>query len=123
MAHIDPIYAKDVRANYSAHGQARKRLAITQRCILIDMLQVLIKAKAAVTSILEIVRVNQRSGEQLYQAPLGTAPASPSLAERMINSFQTVTRPPSLLQEARHWSALGAADPIPGPSANMANGQ
>ena len=58
MAHINPIYAKGFCANYSAHGQARERLAITQRCILIDMLQALIKAKAAVTNILEIVLVD-----------------------------------------------------------------
>jgi hypothetical protein len=58
MAHIDPIYAKGFRANYSTHGQAHERLAITQRCILIDMLQALIKAKAAVTNILEIVLVD-----------------------------------------------------------------
>jgi len=80
MAHIDPIYAKGFCANYSAHGQARERLAITQHCILIDMLQALLKAEAAVTNILEIVCVNQRSGEQFYQAPPGTAPAFPSLA-------------------------------------------
>jgi hypothetical protein len=81
MAHINPIYAKGFCANYSAHGQARERLAITQRCILIDMLQALIKAEAAVTNILKIVRVDQRSGEQFYQDPPGTAPAFPSLAD------------------------------------------
>jgi hypothetical protein len=63
MAHINPIYAKGFCANYSAHGQARECLAITQRRILIEMLQVLIKAEAAVMNFLEIVRVNQRSGE------------------------------------------------------------
>jgi hypothetical protein len=87
MAHINPIYAKGFCANYSTHSQARERLAITQHRILINMLQALIKAEAVVTNILEIVRVNQRSGEQFYQAPPGTAPAFPSLAERMINSF------------------------------------
>jgi hypothetical protein len=81
MAHIDPIYAKGFHANYSAHSQACKRLAITQRCILINMLQALIKVEAAVTNILEIVHVNQHSGEQFYQAPAGTAPAFPNLAE------------------------------------------
>jgi hypothetical protein len=87
MANIDPIYAKGFCANYSAHSQACEHLAITQHCILINMLQALIKAEAAVTNILEIVRVDQRSGEQFYQAPPGTAPAFPSLAERTINSY------------------------------------
>ena len=58
MAHIDPIYAKGFRANYSAHGQARERLATTQRRILINMLQALIKAEAVVTNILKIVCIN-----------------------------------------------------------------
>jgi hypothetical protein len=87
MAHIDPIYAKGFCANYSAHSQARERLAITQRRILINMLQTLIKAETAVINILEIVRVNQHSGEQFYQVPPGTAPAFPSLAEQTINSY------------------------------------
>lgn len=87
MAHIDPIYAEGFHANYSAHGQARDRLAITQRRIFIDMLQALIKVEAAVMNILEIVRVDQRAGEQFYQAPPGAAPTSPSLAERTINNY------------------------------------
>ena len=87
MAHIGPIYAKGFHANYSTHSQVRERLAITQRHILIDMLQALIKAKAAVMNILKIVRINQHSGEQFYQAPPGTAPAFPSLAEQTINSY------------------------------------
>jgi hypothetical protein len=40
-----------------------------------------------VTNILEIVHPNQRSGEQFYQAPPGTAQAFPSLAEQTINSY------------------------------------
>jgi hypothetical protein len=58
MAHIGPIYAKGFHANYSTHSQVRERLAITQRCILINMLQALIKAEAAVTNILKIVCIN-----------------------------------------------------------------
>jgi hypothetical protein len=57
MVHIDPIYSKDFCAHYPAHNQAHNHLAITQCCILINMLQALIKAEAAVTNILEIVHV------------------------------------------------------------------
>jgi len=49
--------------------------------------QALIKVEAAVMNILEIVRVDQRAGEQFYQAPPGAAPTSPSLAERTINNY------------------------------------
>jgi hypothetical protein len=51
------------------------------------MLQALIKAEAAEMFILKIVCVNQRGGEQFYQAPPGAAPAFPSLAEQTINSY------------------------------------
>jgi hypothetical protein len=50
------------------------------------MLQALIKAKAEVLNILNIVRVNQRGGEQFYQTMPAT-PAFPSLAEQTIKSY------------------------------------
>jgi hypothetical protein len=44
MAHINPIFAKGLHANYSPYNQAHECLVITQHCILIDMLQALVKA-------------------------------------------------------------------------------
>jgi hypothetical protein len=80
MVHIDPTYAKGFRAHYLSHSQVRNRLAITQCCILTDMLQALIRAKAEVSNILNIVRIDQHGGEQFYQTTLAT-PAFPSLAK------------------------------------------
>jgi hypothetical protein len=86
MALINPTYAKGFCAHYLAHSQTCDCLAITQRCIFTDMLQALIKAKAEVSIILKIVRVNQRGGEQFYQTPPATL-AFPNLAEQTIKTY------------------------------------
>jgi hypothetical protein len=80
MVHIDPTYTKAFCADYPAHGQAGEHLALTQRCTLTNMLQVLIKVKTEVSNIIEIVRVDQQGGEQFSQTPPAT-PAFPSLAQ------------------------------------------
>jgi hypothetical protein len=101
MVHINPIYSKGFHANYPTHGQACNCLTIIQRCILIDMLQALIKAKAAVMNILKIVHVNQHNGEQFYQAPPGAAPAFPSLTKQTINSYSNSDKPTKSTEKKR----------------------
>jgi hypothetical protein len=55
MSHIDPQYAMGFKANYPNHGKTWPRLATNQRCILIDMLQALIKTEAAATNIPKVI--------------------------------------------------------------------
>jgi hypothetical protein len=50
------------------------------------MLQTVIKAKTEVSNILEMVRIDQGSGEHFYQTPPAT-PSFSSLAKQMINSY------------------------------------
>jgi hypothetical protein len=56
MPRIDLQYTMGFKANYPNHGKARPHFATNQHCILIDMLQALIKTEAVVTNILEVMR-------------------------------------------------------------------
>jgi hypothetical protein len=73
--HMDPSMQKSFRAHYPNFGAARSRDAITQRSILKDMLNALIKAKNNLTNIWDIVHIEQRGGKQF-----ATFQAMPSVA-------------------------------------------
>ncbi len=80
------------------------------------MLQALIKAKAAVTNILEIVPVDQRGGEQFYQdppAPPGAAPAFPSLVRQTINSYSKGDNTPKSTTKGAELECFGCGGPHP----------
>ena len=72
MDHIDPSLTKGFRMNYPDYGKARGRATITQRTLLTDMLTALIKTKASVDNILQVVGV-ARGGKQFLA---GTAQES-----------------------------------------------
>jgi hypothetical protein len=88
MDHIDPSLTKGFCMNYPNFGKARPQVAITQRTLLTGMLNALIKAKASVSNILEVVGV-ARGGEQLFMGtPSGaTALSFPSVAEQTITGY------------------------------------
>jgi hypothetical protein len=112
MAHINPTYAKGFCAHYPSHGQAHNCLAITQRCILTDMLQALIRAKAEVSNILDIVRVDQRGGGQLYQTMPAT-PAFPSLVEQTIKSYTSADDVTKSTTKSKERECFGCRGPHP----------
>ena len=74
--------------DYPDFGKARLQAAITQRTLLTNMLNALIKGETSVSNILEVVGV-ARGGEQfLASTPLGeTAPSFPSVAEQTITRY------------------------------------
>ncbi len=72
MDHIDSSLIKGFCMNYPDYGKARGRAAITQRSLLTDMLNALIKTEASVDNILQVVGV-ARGGEQFLA---GTAQGS-----------------------------------------------
>jgi hypothetical protein len=72
------------KANYPDHGKIRSCLATNQRCILINMLQALIKTEAAVTNILKVGHYNQQWGEQFFQ---GLAQTFNSITEQTIDKY------------------------------------
>ena len=74
--------------NYPDFGKARPRAAITQRTLLTDMLNALIKAKASVSNILEVVG-GARGGKQFHVGiPSGaTALSFPSVAKKTITRY------------------------------------
>jgi hypothetical protein len=86
MAHIEPTLTKSFQVHYPDFGQARKRTAIIQRRILMDMLKALIRAEADVSNILEVVSADKRRGEQFHVKP-SAVPAYLSVAEQTINSY------------------------------------
>jgi hypothetical protein len=64
--HIDPSLQKGFRSHYPLYGQTRTKAAFTQRSILIDMLNALIKAENNLTNIRDIIWVEQHGGEQFH---------------------------------------------------------
>jgi hypothetical protein len=79
--HIDPTLKNGFRVHYPNYGQTRTRAAQQQRTILVDMRNGLIKAKNDLNHIRDIVRVEQRGGEQFH---LSQGQAHASVAEKMI---------------------------------------
>jgi hypothetical protein len=74
--------------NYPGFGKARPRAAITQCTLLTDMLNALIKAKASVSNILEVVGVAHGSEQFLVGTPSGESALSfPSVAEQTITPY------------------------------------
>ena len=88
MDHIDPSLTKGFRMNYPNFGKDRSQATITQHTLITEMLNALIKAKASVSNILEVVGV-ARGGEQfLAGTPSGeTALSFPSVAEQTITRY------------------------------------
>ncbi len=84
MSHIDPQHVMGFKANYPNHGKTQPHLATNQRCILINMLQALVKTEAVVTNILEVVRCDQQGSEQFFQ---DLAHTFKSLAEQTIDKY------------------------------------
>jgi len=82
--HIDPTLKNGFRVHYPNYGQTRTRAAQHQRTILVDMLNALIKAENDLNHIRDIVRVEQRGGEQFHLSP-GQAHASQ--AEKTIQRY------------------------------------
>jgi hypothetical protein len=72
--------------HYPDFGQARKRTAIIQHRILMDMLKAVIRAEADISNILDIVSADKRGGEQFHVKP-SAVPAYPSVTEQTINSY------------------------------------
>ena len=90
--HINPSLQKGFRSHYPAYGDTRSKAAITQRKILVEMLNALIKAENDVTNIRDIVRTEQMGGEQFLLSP---SPASPSVAEKTLQRYSGDTTPGS----------------------------
>jgi hypothetical protein len=61
--HIDPALQKCFRSHYPRYGQTLARAAITQRAILLDVLNALIKAENDLMNICDIVWVEQQSSK------------------------------------------------------------
>ncbi len=70
MDHIDPTFTKGFRAHYPDFEKAHPRAALTQRRLLMDMLNTLIRTENDVSNVLEIVS-GARGGEQFHMAPPG----------------------------------------------------
>jgi hypothetical protein len=88
MDQINPSLTKGICMNYPDFGKARPRAAITQHTLLMDMLNILIKAKASVSNILEVVGV-ARGGKQFHAgiSSGATALSFPSVAEQTITRY------------------------------------
>ena len=90
MDHIDPSLTKGFCMNYPGFGKARPQAAITQRTLLTDILNALIKAEASLSNILKVVDINVAGeGEQfLAGTPSGeTAMSFPSIAKQTITRY------------------------------------
>jgi hypothetical protein len=81
---IDPLLQKDFRSHYPLYGQTCTKLAITQRLILVAMLNTFIKVENNLTNICDIVRVEQRRGKQFY---LSQGQANTSVAEKTLQQY------------------------------------
>ena len=82
--HIDPSLKNGFRVHYPSYGQTRTRAAQQQRTILVDMLNALIKAENDLNHIRDIVRVEQRGGEQFH---LSQGQGHASVAEKTIQRY------------------------------------
>ncbi len=76
------------------------------------MLQALIRAKAEVSNILDIVRVDQRGGGQLYQTMPAT-PAFPSLVEQTIKSYTSADDVTKSTTKSKERECFGCRGPHP----------
>jgi hypothetical protein len=86
--HIYPSLTKGFRMHYPNFGKARPRAAITQRTLLMDMLNALIKAEASVSNILKVVGVAPGGKQFLAGTPSGATTLSfPSVAEQTITRY------------------------------------
>ncbi len=85
--HINPSLQKGFCSHYPNYGHSCSKATITQRTILVNMLNALIKAKNDVTNICEIVRVEQLGGEQFH------VQAHPSVAEKTLQHYSGDTTP------------------------------
>jgi hypothetical protein len=79
--HINPSLQKGFCSHYPAYGNTRSKAAITQRTILVKMLNALIKAENDVTNIRDIVCTKQLGGKQFHFSP---SPANPSVAKKTL---------------------------------------
>jgi len=90
--HINPSLQKGFRSHYPAYGNTRSKAAITQRTILVEMLNALIKDENDVKNIRDIVCTEQLGGEQFHFSP---SPANPSVAEKTLQQYSGNTTPGS----------------------------
>ncbi len=82
--HIDPSLQKGFRTHYPLYGQTCTKAAFTQRSILVNMLNALIKAANNLTNIHDIVWVEQCRGEQFH---LSQGHAHASVAEKTLQRY------------------------------------
>jgi hypothetical protein len=85
--HTNPSLQKGFRSHYPNYGHSRSKAAITQRTILVNMLDALIKAKNDVTNIREIVRVESLGGKQFHGQVL------PTFSEKTLQQYNSDTTP------------------------------
>ncbi len=82
--HINPLLQKGFHAHYPLYGQTRTKAAFTQRSILVDMLNALIKAENNLTHIHDIVWVEQRGGKPFH---LSQGHAHASVAKKTLQHY------------------------------------
>jgi hypothetical protein len=85
--HINPSLQKSFCLHYPNYDHSCLKAAITQRTILVDMLNALIKAENNVTNIREIVRIEHLGGKQFH------GQAHPSVAEKTLQQYSGDTTP------------------------------
>jgi len=87
MDHIDPSLTKGFRMNYPDYGKARGRAAITQRTLLTDMLNALIKTEASVDNILQVVGMARGGKQFLAGTAQGSGLSLASVAEQTLKRY------------------------------------
>ena len=105
--HINPSLQKGFRSHYPNYGHSRLKAVITQRLILVDMLNALIKAENNVTNIRENVRVEQLGGKQFH------AQAHPSIAEKTLQHYSGDTSPGNNRKHGGPPDCFGCGKPHP----------
>ncbi len=108
--HINPSLQKGFHSHYPAYGNTRSKAVITQRMILVEMLNVLIKAEHDVMNIRDIVRTEQLDGEQFHFSP---SPANPSVAEKTLQQYSGETTPGSEGKGGYTPECFGCGEPHP----------
>ncbi len=116
MAHIDPTYAKGFQSNFPDHRKIRSCMALNQHRILTDMLTALIKTKNKVSNIFDIVRVNQRGGEQFLTSSHHTASSTasfPCIAKLTLDRYSEEGASSTKLEDGMKLECFGCGSPHP----------
>jgi hypothetical protein len=107
--HMDPLMQKSFCAHYPNFRAMRLRDAITKNSILMDMLNALIKADNNLTNIRDMVRMEQRSGEQFEMGQ-----AMPCVAEKTLRRYANDTARFSQDSRGSSWNkCFGCGKPHP----------